>query len=349
MRKTSFRTYAICTGVVLAVTLTLFGQSDREPIAMVAGQPIYTQDLMTVAGDRLAELRNQEYKVESEALDVLIRRKIIEAEAKKRGVSVEELLKVEVESKILEASDDVAKGYFLAAHNQASLSFETLKPQIKQFIRNAEIQQAREKYEDLLRGKANVSILLQPPSVDVAYDSARVLGNPNAPVTIVEFADYQCPFCKKTETTLKALLAKYGEQVKLAFLDFPLSEIHSQAEKAAEAARCAGEQGQYWRYHDSLFENQSTLDEASLISRAQSLHMDVGAFRTCLDSSKFIHDIQANREEGTKAGVTGTPAYFINGVFLNGAQSQAEFEKIIDSVLATRRNGDKAARSSALR
>src|SRR5262249_53336071 len=136
---------------------------------------------------------------------------------------------------------------------------------------------------------------------------------------------------------------------KLAFLDFPLSEIHGEAEKAAEAARCAGEQGKYWEYHDSVFEDQSKLDETGLIRRAQSLHMDQSAFRTCLASSKFMQDIQANREEGARAGVTGTPAYFINGVFLNGAQPQAEFEKIIDSALAARRSAKQPARSSALR
>src|SRR5262249_33629838 len=133
------------------------------------------------------------------------------------------------------------------------------------------------------------------------------------------------------------------------FLDFPLSEIHGQAEKAAEAARCAGEQRKYWEYHDSLFEDQSKLDEAGLIGRAHSLHLDEDAFRACLASSKFMKDIQTDREEGAKAAVTGTPAYFINGVFLNGAQPQAEFEKIIDSALAARPSGNQPARSSALR
>ena len=138
------------------------------------------------------------------------------------------------------------------------------------------------------------------------------------------------------EDTLKALLIKYSSKVKLAFLDFPLVQMHGDAEKAAEAARCAGEQGKFWEYHDDLFANQSKLDGASLIGGARNFHLDEDTFRSCLASGKFRQDIEANREEGTKAGVTGTPAYFINGVFLDGAQPQAEFEKIIDNELAMR-------------
>jgi protein-disulfide isomerase len=343
MNQLRYRTLLIGTGLILAVPFIAIGQNGREPIATVEGQPIYTEDLMT-AGDRLFDLRNQEYKVKSDALDTLIRKRLIEAEAKKKGVSVEELLKQEVDAKIPEPSDDVARGYFLAAQNQSTLSFDALKAQVKQFVRNAEIQQARKKYEDWLRARAEISILLRPPSVQLAYDAARVEGNPNAPVTIVEFADFQCPFCKGTEGILKALLAKYRGRVKVAFLDFPLSEIHGQAEKAAEAARCAGEQGKFWEYHDSLFAEQSKLDEANLIGRAQNLHLDESAFRSCLASGKFQHDVLANREEGSKAGVTGTPAWFINGIYLNGAQPQAEFEKIIDGELAAHPGVQGAAR-----
>jgi protein-disulfide isomerase len=215
-------------------------------------------------------------------------------------------------------------------------------------MRSAEIEEARRKYGDSLRAKADISILLQPPSVHVVYDPTRIKGNPDAPVTIVEFADFQCPFCKKTDATLIALLAKYDGRVKLAFLDFPLSEIHGQAEKAAEAARCAGDQGKFWEFHDHLFADQSKLDDASLIGHAQSLHLDENAFRSCLSSGKFTHDIEVNREEGTKVGVTGTPAYFINGVFLSGAQPQAEFEKIIDKALAAHGSSHEQAMTSSV-
>ena len=264
-----FHAMLICAGLMLSAPLILSAQDSQKPLATVAGQPIYEQDLMSVAGPGLLDLHKQEYKLKSDALDKVIRKKLIEVEAKKRGLSTEELLKQEVDSKISEPSDDEAKGYYFAVKAQTTLAFDDVKAQVKQLIKNNEIQQARDKYADSLRDKSEVSILLQPSSVtvDVTYDAARVQGNPDAPVTIVEFADYQCPFCKKSEDTLKALLSKYGGRVKLAFLDFPLSEIHGQAGSAAEAARCAGEQGKYWEYHDSLFAD-SKLDEASLIERA---------------------------------------------------------------------------------
>jgi protein-disulfide isomerase len=340
--------FHICAGLLLSAPLVSLGQNAQEPIASLEGQPIYEQDLMSVAGPKLLDLRKQEYSAKREALDSVIRRRLLEAQAKKKGLTIDDLLKQEVDSKIEEPSDAETKGYFLAARNANSLSFEELKPQLKQIIRSAEIEQARQKYADSLRAKADISILLQPPSVHVAYDPARVKGNPNAPVTIIEFADFQCPFCQRTETALKALLAKYDGKVKLAFLDFPLSEIHSHAEKAAEAARCAGEQGKFWEYHDDLFANQSKLEDDSLIERAQKLHLDETAFRTCLTSRKFKHDIEVNLQEGNEAGVSGTPAYFINDIFLSGARPQAEFEKVIDDALISHGGTPEQAANSTV-
>jgi len=213
-----------------------------------------------------------------------------------------------------------------------------VKDQFRANLNEVRIQKARRAYADSLRATIEVATLLRPPSVNVSYDRARVNGDPNAPVTIVEFSDFQCPFCKKSETVLKDLLAKYSGRVKLAYLDFPLREIHSQAEQAAEAARCAGEQGKFWEYHDSLFADQSKLDEASLIERAHNVKLDEKAFQSCLTSGKFKAGIEADLQEGAKAGVSGTPAYFINGVFLSGAQPAAEFEKVIDNELAVRRS-----------
>jgi len=123
--------------------------------------------------------------------------------------------------------------------------------------------------------------------------------------------------------------------VRLAYRDFPLHEIHGQAENAAEASRCAGEQGKYWEYHDALFADQSKLDDASLAERARKLNLDDKAFQSCLASGKFKDKIEADRQDGSKVGVSGTPSFFINGTFVNGAQPLADFEKIIDAELAS--------------
>ncbi len=319
----------------------------EQPIANVDGHPIYKSDLTGPAAAQLLQARQQEYKVESQALDALIRQKVVEVEAKKQGMSVEQLYQKEVDSKIPEPSDDEAKGYYLAVKSQTTLPFSAVEPQVKQMLKNAETQQARAKYADSLRAQANVAVFLQPPTVDLgANDPERVEGNPQAPVTIVEFADFQCPFCGRVEPTLADLLKKYNGKVKLAFRDFPLATIHPFAEGAAEAGRCAEAQGKFWPMHDAMYANQSKLSEDDLIKTAASLGIDSSSFAACLKSGKYKAAIQADAMAGSRAGVTGTPAFFINGRFLSGAVPEEQFQQIIDSELAVSkgRNGTVASR-----
>jgi protein-disulfide isomerase len=332
MRKLAVSFVSSC--VVLLLAVSLIAQNSSKPIATVNGEQIYEQELMSVAGTQLVELQKQEYKVKSEALDRLIRKKVVEAEAKKRGISADELFKQEVDSKVAEPSDDEAKGYYLASRSQTTLPFEQIKPQVKQILKNAEIQQARDKYAESLRAKAEVAILLVEPKQEVGYDPARVRGDANAPVTIVEFSDFQCPFCKRAEPTLKELLAKYNGRVKLAYRDFPIPELHPQAETAAEAARCAGEQNKFWEYHDALLAmDGNKLDEAAFRTTAQNVGLNVKSFSSCLATGKFKAAVEQDIQAGSQAGVVGTPGFFINGEFVSGAQPEAEFAKIIDAEL----------------
>ena len=323
----------------LALSLACFGQSapdskSTDPVATVAGQPISEQELLDSLGpQKVTQMRTQEYETKSAALDSLIRLKLVQGEAKKRGISAEELIKQEVESKVSDPTDGEVEAFFLG-RNQEGVRFEDAKEKYRSALKELKLLKARRAYADSLRTNMDVAVMLRPPSVNVPYDPARIKGNPEAPVTIVEFSDFQCPFCKAAESTLKEVLTKYSGRVKLAYLDFPLSEIHPKAQSAAEAARCAGEQGKFWEYHDALYADQSKLDGAGLVTSAVALNMDEKSFRSCLDSGKFKSKIEADREQGIKVGVAGTPGFFVNGVFLSGAQPQAEFEKIIDSQLA---------------
>jgi len=289
---------------------------------------------MSVAGPNLLELRKQEFKAKSGALDSLIRRRLVEAVAKKKGLTGEELLKQEVDSKVVEPSDDEAKGYYWAVKSGTTLPFDQIKSQVKQLLKNSEIQQARENYADSLRDTAQVSILLQPPSVQVGYDPARVKGEADAPITIVEFADFQCPFCSRVQPLLKDVLGKYRGKVKLAYLDFPLSQIHQHAEMAAEASRCALTQGKYWEMHDAMLADQSKLEETALVKTAEGLGLDQNSFAFCLKSGKYKAVVQQDFDAGSHAGVNATPTFFINGEFLSGVQSDADFTKIIDRQLS---------------
>jgi len=175
-------------------------------------------------------------------------------------------------------------------------------------------------------------------NVDAAelVDDDPVLGKKDAPLTIVEFSDFQCPFCARfREQTLDQLKKEYIDTGKVRFVyrDFPLSSIHPYAEKAAEAAECADEQGKYWEYHDKLFENQQALDVVSLKKYAAELKLDAGKFADCLDSGKYEDEVAKDLADGSKVGITGTPGFIIGKRSLSGAQPFSNFKAAIDAEL----------------
>ncbi len=203
----------------------------------------------------------------------------------------------------------------------------------KLVLSESELHQTRQELLKRLQERGGTAILLQPGKVHVAYDPARLRGSPQAPVMIVEFSDFQCPFCRKVQSALKNLLEKYQGQLSLAYRDFPLRGMHSQAELAAEASRCALEQGRFWEYHDFLFGNPDKLNRSGVAGMAQSLGLDEKQFDACLSSGKYTKQIEQDLQDGIRAGVEGTPGIFINGILLSGAQPEAAFEKIIRAEL----------------
>ncbi len=304
-----------------------------QPLATVDGQAITEEDLLPQVEGQLRPLRDQEYQIKKKALDTLITQRIVDMEAKKKGISADKLYEQEVDAKIAEPTDVELKAIY-AVQKEQNRSFEEMKAQIQQNLKRARIQQARQEYSAHLREQAKVSVMLNPPRVEVAVDPARVRGNPKAKVMIVEFSDFQCPYCGQVEGTLKNVLAKHEGVVALAFRDYPLSQIHPLAQGAAEASRCAGEQGKFWEYHDLLFGDQNGLDRNGLIAKAAKLQLDSKQFDACISSEKYKAQIQQDNQEGMRAGVNGTPGFFINGVFLNGAQPESAFEKAIQDQLA---------------
>jgi len=306
----------------------------KQPVATVGGQPVYEDELLTSIQAQMRQLRNQEFEIKSRALDSLIDRKLVEAEAKKKGISAEKLLAEEVEAKAGEVTDDEIVTYYTAQRDRIKRPLEQVRAQIKNALQQNKLQQVRQEYVKTLREKSQVEVLLAPPKVRVGIDPKRMRGNPDAQVTIVEFSDYQCPFCQRVQPTVREVLAKYEGKVRHAYRDFPLQQIHPQATSAAEAARCAGEQGKFWEYHTLLFANRDKLDQAGLKEHAKAVKLDEKRFEECAASGKYKEKIEQDQHEGEEAGVSGTPAFFINGVFLGGAYPAAAFEKIIDAELA---------------
>jgi protein-disulfide isomerase len=304
----------------------------RQPVATVDGQPVYEDDLPSVQG-QLLQMRTQEYEVKRKALDGAIEQKLLTDAAKKNGLTTDQLLAQEVNSKIPDASDAEIEGYYFALRDRITRPLSEVRSQLREGLKQAKIEQARQEYVKKLRAEANIVVLLAAPRMEVAYDPARLRGNPKAPVMIVEFSDYQCPYCHQVEPTVKQLLAKYGDKVSLSYRDYPLRAIHSQAEIAAEASRCALEQGKFWEYHDQLFAGDK-LDKDSLIGFARNVGIDDKQFGSCLSSEKYKAAIDTDLQEGAKVGVNGTPGFFINGIAASGAQQQQAFERIIDDELS---------------
>ena len=210
----------------------------------------------------------------------------------------------------------------------------------------ADVREQLAVIKDLLSQRAARPTLPNPSSALVGISNNPVLGDENAPVTVIEFSDYQCPFCARfVENTFPTLKAEYIDTGKLryVFRDFPLERIHPEARKAAEAATCAGEQGKYWEMHDILFENQQALEVNHLKRYAEVLGIERVAFETCLDENRFSAEIDRDLREGQAAGVTGTPAFLvgkttsdgtIQGTFIKGAQPLEVFKELLDRVLA---------------
>jgi protein-disulfide isomerase len=185
-------------------------------------------------------------------------------------------------------------------------------------------------------------VVSERASVEFDQEMTAVLGDPDAPVTIWDFSDFQCPFSRRhAEQTLPQIMKNYVEmgQVRYVFMDFPLYTIHPQAQKASEAAECAGEQGQYWPMHARIFQGQDEWGRQTdpvpvLKGYAAELELDTGLFDACLDSGRFAAEVQADVVEGSAAGVDSTPTFFINGRPLIGALPFSEFQRVIEEELA---------------
>ena len=320
----------------------------KQAVATVGEQTIYDEDLASSVEGQLQSLRSQEYDIKRKALDALIEQKILENAAKAKGLTTDQLLKQEVDARVKDPSDDVIQGFYLAQSGRLNRPLDdALKVQLRESIKQAQSRQLRDDYIKSLRADNKVVVLLSPPRVQVAYDPKRLRGNAKAPVMIVEFSDYQCPYCHQIEPTVKKLLAKYGDKVSLSYRDFPLTAIHSQAMIAAEASRCALEQGKFWEYHDQLF-TASSLEKNSLIEYAKNLKLDDKQFESCLTSEKYKADIEKDEQDGRSVGVNGTPGFFINGVSVSGARPESEFAQIIDDELS-RKSGHPSASVSVSR
>ena len=312
----------------------------KEPVAKFEGGTITSGELDELVKKDLTKLEGEHqqrlHELRKAGLDALLAKRLVEQKAKAEGLAPEALVKRDVQDKLPQPTDEEMKGLYdqAKAQGQPLPPYEQVKPEIQRYIMNERGQGALRAYYDKLRADAKAEVLLpawQPPRVAVATDGPAK-GPKDAKVTIVEFSDFECPYCVKAEDVVKQVIAKYGDKVRVVYRDFPLP-FHKNAQKAAEAAHCAADQGKYWEMHEKLFANAKALEVPALKGYAKELGLDGGKFEKCLDSGDKAKLVSDGKKAGEEVGVTGTPAFFVNGVMISGAQPLEAFSSLIDAEL----------------
>ena len=277
------------------------------------------------------------YEARRNAIEELAGEKLIDIEAKTRGVASSALIDSEITTKIQTVTDaDILAWYSANQSRVQGASIEQVRTPIRSLLIQQRTATAYQSYVDQLKAKTPVKISLEPPRQKMASSDSPAQGPANAPIELIEWSDFQCPFCFRAHPTVKQVLSTYGDKVRLVYRHYPLPN-HPNAKPAAEAAACANEQGKFWAFHDRLFEDQSKLGDSDLKASAAALGLDAGKFNACVDTHKYKARVEADMQAGNEAGVSGTPAFFINGRMLSGAQPFDEFKKVIDEELASKR------------
>ncbi len=333
-------TFRIGPALVLMSGLGLSAAAQTQPaqpLAEVNGEAITAQQVEKALAQQLSKLAEQTYNLKLQKVDELIGEKLLAREAAKRGISVEALLEAEVTAKANPVTPQELEALYEANKTRVKGEETAVREQLRTYLRNQKIAAQRGAFLRSLRSQAKVVVHLEAPPVlraEIPVDGAPFRGPAMAPVTIVKFEDFQCPFCRKAQATLAEIVSKYPEKVKFVHRDFPLDSLHPASWKAHEAARCAGEQGKFWEYHDKLFSSAPNHGPEQLKAYAQQTGLDVAAFERCVTTAKYQTAVQRDIDEGTRFGVNATPAFFINGRLLSGAQPLENFVRVIQEELA---------------
>ncbi len=301
-----------------------------EPITVAELDKWIKEDLFRARAGEPSEL----FELRDRALGLMLEERVLEIEAKNRGVAVQTLLEGEVAALGPVTDAEVSTWY---AENEDRLGKVELDDEVKDQIRSFLSQQRESEARKALVESAELIVHLQPPRIQVSAEGPSK-GPADAPVTIVEFSDFQCPYCSRVLSTLAQVMERYPEGVRIVYRNFPLRS-HQRAGPAAEASLCADEQGKFWSYHDKLFANARALSDEQLKGYAEELELDVPAFEQCYDERRFAEQVETDVREGHAAGVTGTPAFFVNGVLLSGARPSADFYRAIDAELERLKEG----------
>jgi len=313
-------------------------QDQPEAVARVGGAVITEQELQTPIAARIYDLEKQIYQMKRQRLERMIDEKVIDMEAARNNISAKQLIDEAVLSKGVSVSDEEVNRYLVENRNRLQNwqgSMEDLRGRVKSYLENRKSQEKVTEYAKSLRERYNVSVYLEEPRlphVEVDVKGSPALGPADAPVTVVEFSDYQCPVCRQSHEVVRKIREAFGERIQWIFKDYPL-KMHKYAQKAAEAARCAADQGKFWEYQDALFGADGDLTPHRLQGYAAGLHLDTGRFAQCLAQGTFQKAVEQDILEGKRIGVNATPSFLINGRLITGFIELNRFKTLIEQEL----------------
>lgn len=309
-------------------------------VAVVDGVPVSFEEMEKRAAKDLYQLRQEEYDTRRQAVEEIILERLLEKEAKRRSLTVAELLRAEVSDKLKPVTPpEVAATYERAKPQLGGRSLDQVRPDIEAALRQRREAQRRSELRNELFAAAKIQFKLEAPRVPVEIPAnTPVVGPADAPITLISYSDYQCPYCHKAQASVDQVMQQYAGKVRFVHQEYPLS-FHARAFAASLAARCADEQGKFWEFHRNLMLSPGSFEDDDLRKRATALGMDAGKLQACVASGKYDPIVKAALDAGTSVGVNSTPTFFINGRRVTGALPFEAFKQVIDEELG-RPKGD---------
>jgi protein-disulfide isomerase len=341
----------VCLGalfVLLLAPVSSAGQSDETSpaVAIVNGEKVHESELEAEASAQLEQVDLQRLQCEVKAdqqrhevleasADRVVRMRLLTLEAERLDSSAEDLV-AGMRGEVAEPTVEDIDTWWEASGDRVRQPRENVEDEIRDLLSRQRLLEIEQEFYAALEERYEVQLILEPFRLHVDASGYPSLGPDEAPVTIVEFSDFECPYCARVQPTLEQVRAEFPDTVRLVFRQFPLN-MHANARKAAEASLCASDQGKFWEMHDLMFDEQKELTVAELKDKAGRLDLDQKTFDSCLDSGQHSRLVDQDLKAGQVVGVTGTPAMFVNGRMLSGA---VDFETVSEIV------NDEIARSS---
>lgn len=340
------KTIFLTTGLI-AVAAVMWGAEssssagDNEVVAQVHGMKMTMGDLERTSAAALFQARTNYYTAEHKAIEDAVDQFLLEEQAKKEGLTVTQLLDKYVNSKVApDPSEDALHVYYEGL--DTTETYEAVRSRIVDAIRQRRTAKVKLAYMQTLR-QGPITIELAPPRAPISMKDVPVRGPAGASVTVVEFADYQCPYCQQLQPILDKIESEFKGKIAFAYKDFPLP-MHPDAPKAAEAAHCAGAQGKYWEYHDAVFAKKQ-LDIPSLENYSSDLKLDTKAFASCLNKGDMAGVVNQMATEANALMISGTPTLFVNGRMITGNLSYEGLRSVIMEELSA--SGAAAPKTTA--